>query len=105
MSWQGDPGDRQLQSPANEQVNQAQVNRIPGAPVDYPVQVTILRIVIVCFVASKAKFLEQIVVKDLNGFLRLRVCAEPLPDILCKTVQHRAVRTGVDVRILRPAKQ
>src|SRR5207302_436339 len=62
VAGQTDASYRQAQPPREQNVKQAQINRVPAAMVNDAVQVAVLRIVIIFVISGKTEFAEEVLV-------------------------------------------
>src|ERR1022692_3834485 len=99
MAGQTDAGHWQPQSSRQQQIKQAQVDGIAGAPIHDAVQVAVLRIVISGFVSRKTELIEQVFADHGKRFFSIGARIDALTQFIRVAVQHRLVRLDVDVRI------
>src|SRR5512133_547827 len=105
MPWHANARDGQTQAPGYKQINQAKADRITRAPIDHPVQVAVVRIVIVDFVAREPQVVEQIVVDRGENALRCRAEVDALTQVTGVAVEERLVGSHIDVRVLGSGEQ
>src|SRR3954467_8654231 len=94
-----------VEAPGHEQVNGAQADGIAGAPVDDAIEVTVLGIVVVTFVATKAEIFKEILVDHAEHLLGRRGKVDSLPQFSGPGVIERLVSLDIRIRILRLSQQ
>ena len=105
MARHADAGDRQVQSPRQEQIDHAKTDRVAGSPVNRPVEVTVFGLVIILFVAVETEFGINILIDGRQDLIGFGAEIDPLPQIPGEAVEQGLIRGHVDVRIPRLGQQ
>src|SRR3989454_10448233 len=80
MAGQADADDGQAQSPGQQNIQHAEADGISGAAINHTVQVAVLGIVVIIFVAGKAEFAEKVTVDLRQNGLGLGAGSQTLPN-------------------------
>ena len=105
MPRQADARDRQPQPPRQQHVKQAKRNGIARPPVEHAVQVTVVRFVVILFVALETEFAEKVVVDFSQHGVRAPVAVNAFAQRVRVAVQQRLICLHVDFGKLRLRQQ
>src|SRR5688572_13023748 len=101
MPGQSDADDRQAQTARDQDIEETEINGIARAPVEHAVEVAVLRIVILAFVALESQFGEEIIAHRAGYLAGSLAGRQPLAQFPGETVQQGLIRLHVDVGIKR----
>lgn len=105
MAGQADTGNGQLEASREQKIDKAKVDGIAGAAVHDAVQVTVLRVVIILFVAVKAQHIENVFVECGQNVFGLAARVDAFAQFAGVAVEERGVGLKVDVGILSLGEQ
>ena len=105
IAGQPDPHNRQAQAARDQQIKQAQVDRIADAAVEQDIEINVLRVAKVLVIAGEAQFVKKVIVDDAQNLLGRRAQIQPLAQLAGKIVEQRDIGLGIDRGILRAGQE